>query len=208
MKKFWIALVLCLLAGTAQAQDYGLSGASSGSGSSAHKHMFYVGVDYQWMTLAVNKSVAGFAKDHYHGRLYDIRVGYRFLPNVGIEVHAGVNGRSDHRSGSFGFSRYYGVFVVPTATMFNTVELSLPIGYAFTGVKQRLSGQPEASDSINSAAFGVNMELPIEDFSAALPNLRLTAGAVVLVQRSDTQIYGFHAGLRYDFGFGSDSSAG
>lgn len=214
MKKLWTVLALCSVVGAVHAQGRSISGASSGGsdsdagnviGDTGGKYKLYVGVDYQWLTLSVlnSRAAGGFPQQHYYGRMYDLRLGYRVYKNIGFEVHYGLDGGDDKAADGFGITRYYGVYVVPTATVLNTFELSLPIGYAFTGVKQRVSGQQEYRASINSAAFGANIELPIREFSASLPNIRITGGGVVYVQRSNAQIYGFHAGLRYDFGFGS-----
>ncbi len=220
MKKIWIAFGLCMLAGAAHAQGFGVPGGGSSDtpdadavnviGDSADLYKFYVGADYQFLTLSVlnSQGAGGFPQQHYYGRLYDFRVGYRLLKNVGFELHYGVNGRNNSKPNGFEFTRYYGVFIVPTATVLNTFELSVPVGYAFTGVKQRVSGQSEYRASINSAAFGVNIELPLQQFFGSIPDLRLTGGGVVYVQRNNAQIYGFHAGLRYDFGFGAPSASG
>lgn len=217
MKKYAAALLLCALAGTAYGQGRSIRGAgevgtdasaSNVIGDSGEKYQFYVGMDYQFLTLAVLNSsgAGGFPQKHYNGRLYDLRFGYRLFKTVGLELHYGVDGGNDNRSNGFGVTRYYGIYVVPTATVLNTVELSLPLGYAFTGVKQRVPGQPEYRASINSAAFGANIELPIREFGNSLPNLRLTGGGVVYIQRNNAQIYGFHLGIRYDFGFGSNAA--
>lgn len=137
--------------------------------------------------------------------MYDVRLGYRVLKNIDDEVHYGITVGHDTQPDGFKFTRYYAAYIVPTATVLDTFELSVPIGYAVTGVKQRATGQPEHRASINSVAFGLNLELPVRQFSAALSDLRLTAGGVVFMQRNNAQIYGFHAGLRYDFGSSSNS---
>ncbi len=124
--------------------------------------------------------------------MYDVRLGYRVLENIDDEVHYGITVGHDTQSDGFKFTRYYAAYIVPTATVLDTFELSVPIGYAIPGVKQCATGQPEHRASISSVAFDLSLELTVRQSSAALPDLRLTAGGVVFVQRNDAQIYGFH----------------
>ncbi|HEU0196588.1 MAG TPA: hypothetical protein VFQ88_05140 [Nevskiaceae bacterium] len=167
-------------------------------------HFAYVGVDYDFLTLSVDTSdkAPPLPDGHYHGRLIDFRAGYRVLKNLGVEAHVGVNASGAHGS-RFGFARYYGVFAVPTATVLNTVELSLPVGFVWSGV--RAAG---ARASLNSVALGANVELPLQVLWPSVPDLRLTAGGTVSIQRSNEQIYGYHVGLRYDFGLGNFAAVG
>lgn len=197
MDKLFIALAAwaaCI--GVAAAQQVAPGQAELSQGNV--QHMLYVGADYDFMTLQVNTSSAsGSIPDgHYFGRLMDFRAGVRVLKAISVEAHVGVNA-SGSAANHFGFSRYYGVFAVPTATVANTVELSVPIGYVWSGAHAR-----GASTTFNSVAFGANLELPVQTLFPSLPDFRITGGGVVSVQRSNAQIYGFHVGLRYDFGLG------
>ena len=211
MRKLVVAGLLMVFAGTAFGQmrrvpggGGGYGGGSGGSiiGLPAGDYLFYVGADYDWLTLSVSnsQSTGGLADGNYSSNMYDLRVGYRLLHAVGIEVHYGIKAKDGTDPGSFGVEHYYGVFIAPTATVLNTVELSALVGYTWDGVSQELPGQPRQSSSFNSAAFGANLEFPIKAISTSLPNLRITGGGIVTVQNNDQRIYGFHAGLRYDFG--------
>lgn len=203
MKKVLVAVVLWVAcAGVAGAQDFA-AGSASVSQDTA-KPVAYVGAGYDFMTLSVNRSDAsgGIPQGHYDGRLIDFRAGFRLMKAVSVEAHVGVNA-SGSSGRHFGFTRYYALFAVPTAVVFNTVELSVPVGYVWSGV--RADG---ARATFNSVAFGANLELPIRVLYPGLPDVRVTGGGIVSIQRSNAQIYGFHLGLRYDFGLGGLKDVG
>lgn len=186
------------VAGVGVAGAQGLSGGLAQIGPRTSSHVLYVGADYDFLELAVSNSSASghIAEGHYFGRLLDFRAGYRVLNALAVEVHAGVNASGSARN-HFGFGHYYAAFAVPTATVLNTVELSVPLGYVWSGAHAR-----GGKATFNSVAFGANLEFPLEVLFPSLPDLRLTGGGLVSVQRSNAQIYGFHVGLRYDFGLG------
>lgn len=195
MKNFWLACTLWAAGlGVAGAQQVAAAGAAPGAGD--EHHIAYIGADYGFMQLQVNRSAAAgrIPEGHYFGRLVDFRAGVRVHDIIEFEAHVGMNA-SGGGANHFGFSRYYALFAVPTATMFDTVELSVPMGYVWSGAHAR-----GARASLNSVAFGANLALPLRTLSAELPDLRIVGGGLVSVQRSNAQIYGFHLGLRYDFG--------
>lgn len=201
MNKFWLACVLW-------AAGLGIAGAQQGTAAESGSEPAavpgndglhaYIGADYGFMQLQVNRSAAtgDIPEGHYFGRIVDFRAGVRVHDIVEIEAHAGLNA-SGATANHFGFSRYYALFAVPTATMFDTVELSVPMGYVWSGARAR-----GARASLNSVAFGANLAVPVRVLLPALPNVRIVGGGLVSVQRSNAQIYGFHLGLRYDFGLG------
>ena len=152
----------------------------------------YAGVGYT--KSKVSSSNAGtLGTNDYHGKFLDMRVGKRLFEGVGLEFHYGLD-LADFGTGEIATDRYYGVFVVPTATLFETVELAFPVGY---GRGQYTLGG--ASATSNSVAYGFNAELPLKQFGESMPDLRLTAGWMIYNQTSAARVYGPSFGIRYDF---------
>ena len=159
----------------------------------------YAGIDYVVTTVSLSNRGATGASEFDSG-MYRGRFGVRALEAVGIELHYGVD-NSDEEPGAVETESYIGLFAVPTATVFEVVELAFPVGYA-----QSSFGQGGASEDYGSIAYGLDGELPLRSFSAGLPDLRLTAGWMIYYQKSDARAYGANLGLRYDFkaaGFGN-----
>lgn len=156
----------------------------------------YVGADWVMTTLSVSAPVATGA-DEFDSGMYRGRVGMRALEAVGLELQLGVD-NSDDEPGSVETKSYFGLFVVPTATIFEVLELAFPVGYAQSEFGASGSGR-SGSDSLRSLAYGIDAELPLRLLGAELPDLRFTAGWMVYYQKSDARAYGANAGLRYDF---------
>ena len=152
----------------------------------------YVGLDLANTTLSVS-GLSGFQARDYDSGIYRLRAGVRLLEQVGFELHYGFDA-GDEGPGEVSTKNYYGIFAVPTANLFDTVELAFPIGYAKTKVER-----PGASEDLGSIAYGLNAELPFRTFGEDFPDLRLTAGWMVYYQKSDARLYGANVGLRYDF---------
>jgi hypothetical protein len=153
----------------------------------------YVGVDWVMTTLSVSAPLATGA-DQFDSGMYRGRVGMRALEAIGLEFQFGVD-NSDDEPGSVETKSYYGLFFVPTATVFEVVELAFPVGYA----QSEFGAGGAGSESLRSIAYGIDGELPLRTFGAELPDIRLTAGWMVYYQKSDARAYGANAGLRYDF---------
>jgi len=153
---------------------------------------FYIGADTVDTTLSLSAPPSAPASD-FDSSMLRVRVGTRVLGGIGLELQYGVD-QADEDAGEVTTDSYYGAYVVPTAKLFDWLELAFPVGY----------GQSEFNDSgesLGSIAYGVDVEIPIKGFWDALPDLRLTGGGMVYYQKSDGRVYGFNAGLRYDFGF-------
>ncbi|GAC1630448.1 MAG: hypothetical protein NVS9B10_22860 [Nevskia sp.] len=212
MKAQLSMLLLLAFAGAAQAQGGltknipGSSGGGSGDEAPVPEladanHKIYFGADYADTTLSVSDSGLGaIGTGKYTSKFVDIRAGYRFFNAIGVEVHGGVPTESASRDGGrLQQSQYFAGFVVPTATVFSAFELAFPVGYAHTKLKRQVNGARDSAN-LDSVAFGVNIEVPIRVFASALPDLRITGGGMVYSQKSNARYYGFHYGLRYDFG--------
>lgn len=159
----------------------------------------YVGADWVMSTLSLSNTGATGASELDSG-MYRARIGMRALEAVGLELQLGLD-NSDDEPGSVETESYYGVFLVPTATVLNVAELAFPVGYA-----QSSFAQGSASNDFRSIAYGIDAELPIRTFGESLPDVRLTLGWMVYYQKSDARAYGANAGVRYDFqttGFGN-----
>jgi len=160
---------------------------------------WYVGADYVSGDLSVS-SLKGFAVQNYMVGQYQLRLGMRPLENIGVELHVGGNNSDGANDAKL--ERSYGLFLVPTATLFETVELAFPIGYNRSSVTEPTTG---AKATLGSIAYGADLQLPLKVLWGKLPDVRLTAGGMVYYQKSDARIYAVNGGLRYDFTSGSFS---
>jgi hypothetical protein len=218
---------MLLSAFTASVQAQGLmksvgggGGDSSGSGSSTgsfdddKKYMFYVGADLQDSKLSISDSgsYGGLNNTSYDSKFWDLRLGYRLFKAIGVEAHYGIPDEDAGNAGRYKQRHYYGIFAVPTANVFDLFEIAFPLGYTNAGVTVNGvtadSGTPLTVEKhLNSIAYGANLEIPVRVFWRGLPDFRLTGGGMVYYQRSDAREYGFHFGLRYDFGFGTPAAS-
>ena len=150
----------------------------------------YVGADYVNTTLSLSAPPSAPASE-FDSTMVRVRGGWRALDGISLELHVGVD-QADEEAGEVTTDAYYGAYVVPTAVVFDVVELAFPVGYA-------RSEFGDSGDALGSIAFGVDLELPIKRWWDALPDLRLTGGWMVYYQKSDARVYGANFGLRYDF---------
>ena len=219
-------LALSLLLATASVHAQGLmksvgggsSDASSSQSSSESfdddkKYQFYVGADLQDTKLSISdsNSFGGLNNTSYDSKFWDLRAGYRLFKAIGIEGHYGIPDEDANQGGRYKTRKYYGVFAVPTASVFNLFEIAFPLGYTNSGITVNGTAADGTTPltvqkHLNSLAYGANLEIPVRVFWRALPDFRLTGGGMVYYQRSDAREYGFHFGLRYDFGFVTPSS--
>ncbi|HVT34712.1 MAG TPA: hypothetical protein VHE37_03985, partial [Nevskiaceae bacterium] len=175
--------------------------ASSDSGSApsetpANPHKLYLGAEYNRLTLSISDPAmaTNFGGSTFTTRMYTVRAGIRVFDVMGLELQGGIKGDNGNDPGKAELSSYYGAFFVPTGNVFDLFEVSATLGYnAFT------LSRGNASVKFARPAFGVNAELPIREISESLPDLRFTAGYKVYYEEHDSRVYGFHAGLRYDF---------
>jgi hypothetical protein len=152
----------------------------------------YAGLDLVSSTLS-SSGLKGFGRNEFDSGMYRLRVGKRVFESVGAELHLGFDNGGEG-PGEAATDSYYGLFLVPTATVFETVELAFPVGYAMSSV-----ARTGASEDLSSIGYGVDAELPLRVFAETMPDLRFTAGWMIYYQKSDARLYGLNAGLRYDF---------
>jgi len=222
MKKAW---ALILLSATASVHAQGLMKSVGGGGSDSSsgdtpqagsfdddkKYQFYVGADLQDTKLSVSNSSSfgGIDATSYDSKFWDIRAGYRLFKAIGIEAHYGVPDQNADTPGRYKTRNYYGAFVVPTANVFDLFEIAFPIGYTNSGITVNGNGDSGGTmveKHLNSIGYGANLEVPVRVLWRSLPDVRITGGGMVYYQRSDAREYGFHFGLRYDFGFGTPAA--
>lgn len=187
---------------------------STGSFDDDRKYQFYVGADLQNSKLSISdsNSYSGLNNSSYDSKFWDVRLGYRLFKAIGVEAHYGIPDQDADSPGRYKERHYYAAFAVPTANVFDLFEIAFPLGYTNSGVTVNgttaNAGAPLVVEKhLNSIAYGANLEIPVRVFWRALPDFRLTGGGMVYYQRSDAREYGFHFGLRYDFGFGTPSSS-
>lgn len=150
----------------------------------------YVGADYVNTVLSLSAPPSAPASD-FDSTMVRLRGGARVLDGIGLELHYGFD-QADEDAGEVTTDAYYGAYIVPTATLFDVLELHFPVGYA-------RSEFGDSGDALGSIAYGVDLELPVKSLWDALPDVRLTGGWMVYYQKSDARVYGANFGLRYDF---------
>jgi hypothetical protein len=218
MKKVLAPLLLLAAVASAQAQDPVQAAESSESGKGtaaaaslgffgAGKNPFYAGAELHSAKLSISDSNSfnGLNAATYDSAFWDLRAGYRLLRFIGAEVHYGIADQGDQNPGRYRVNNYYGFFLVPTARVFDLFELGFPIGLTNSSVTVNGDSGSGAAERVrkhlDSLAYGANLEVPLQRYWGALPDIRLTGGATVYYQRSDAREYGYHLGLRYDFAF-------
>ncbi len=155
----------------------------------------YVGLEYDQTTVDINDeglqdAVGG---SRFDSDFYKLRLGVRMFEAVGVEFHAGfpANDSSDDKLET---KQFYGLYLVPTGVLLDTIEVSARLGYAYTEIKSD-AGKQDA----DGASFGVAFELPLRLLGEGMPNLRLGAGGTVYQEDRDARVFGWHGGIRYDF---------
>ena len=167
--------------------------ASEDSGEPFH---FYLGVDKAEITLALSDTAleTAFGGDELESSMYRIRAGMRLLDAVGLELHYGVADDKDDGAKKFEVGEYYGIFVVPTGSLFELIEISVPIGYSSMKAERGA-----ASETFDGVSYGVNLEVPITLNSEWFPDIRIGGGGLVYRADRDSRVYGYHFGVRLDF---------
>ncbi|WP_206362909.1 hypothetical protein [Stenotrophobium rhamnosiphilum] len=136
-----------------------------------------------------------FSTDNLHGKFHDVRFGARFFDVVGLEAHYGFKAGSDDKPDSMGVKNSMALYIVPTGTLFDVVEIAALVGYARTKLEH--DGKEL---SLNGASYGANIEVPLRPLLGDwMPDLRLGGGFMVYHQDSESRVYGSHVGVRYDF---------
>lgn len=155
--------------------------------------VFYVGADYGHAKVSIS-NLQGFPTTDTTTIMYQGRVGMRITDAIGVELHYGKGKKDDNDSSQTMLDSYYGVFVVPTGTLLETVEFGFPLGFAWTKVKNG-----SAEETLDGVSYGMNVEFPFKLVWSALPDIRITGGGMVYQQNNSARTYGWHGGLRFDF---------
>lgn len=178
---------------TASADD---SSDSSGDSDSGEGLKLYVGLEYDQTTIDINDDAkeAALGRHRFDSDFYKLRLGVRVFEAVAVEFHAGfpANKSSDDELET---KQFYGLYLVPTGVLLDTVEVSARLGYAYTEVK----ADGGAKEDQDGASFGIAFELPLRLFGEGMPNLRIGAGGTVYQEERESRIFGWHGGIRYDF---------
>lgn len=180
---------------TASADDSGDSSGGDESGSDGEGLKLYVGVDYDMTTVDINDGgvETALSGDRFDSDFYKLRIGTRLFEAVGLELNAGfpANNASSEKLET---KQFYALYLVPTGVLFELIEVSARIGYAYTELKG-----DAGSEDADGMSFGLGVELPLRRFGESLPDLRIGAGGTVYQEDRDGRVYGFHGGVRYDF---------
>lgn len=171
---------------------------SSDDGDSGDGLRFYVGAERAETTLDLSGETLQnrYGRDQLDGGSYLGRVGVRIAEGISIEGIGSFAPDDDKGGRDAKFTQIYGAYLVTTGTVMETVEVSGRVGYALVRAENAT-----ADEKFDNVSYGVEMALPLRVFSDSLPNVRLVGGGTVYSQERQARIYGWHYGLRYDFGF-------
>lgn len=168
---------------------------SSSDGGTGTGRTLYVGVEYDMTKIDINDSETreALGRRRFESSFYKLRLGARIFEGVGLEVHAGFPD-ANASSRKLETKQFYGVYLVPTGVLFDLVEISARLGYAYIELESELG-----KDDADGASFGLAFEVPLRLLGEGMPNLRLGAGGTVYQEERDGRVFGFHGGIRYDF---------
>lgn len=164
------------------------SGEEADAAAPAESWRLYVGLDQAGTTLS-QSGLPPQTPHEFDSGFYRLRAGRQLGQGVGIELQYGFEETAD-QPGEVATEDYYGLFLVPSTNLFETIDLTFPVGYARSTV---------GGVDLDSVAFGLAAELPLQAFSSSLPDLRLVLGWMTYYQKRDARLYGFNLGLRFDF---------
>lgn len=169
--------------------------ASADAGDEGGGLNLYVGLDYDMTTVDINDGEVetALSGDRFDSDFYKLRLGVRMFEAVGLEVNAGFPA-NDGSATKLETKQFYALYLVPTGVLFELLEVSARVGYAYTELENDFG-----SEDADGMSFGLGVELPLRRFGESLPNLRIGAGGTVYQEDRDGRVYGFHGGLRYDF---------
>jgi len=152
----------------------------------------YLGFDYVSGEFSTSGGNSGSTLSNtFDLTMLRLRGGARLFRFISAEVQYGTSVGSG--SGEAEVENYLGLLLVPTATVLDTFELSLPVGWSKIEVIQ---GGRSFDDS--DITYGVQADLPIKLF-ADVPDLRIGGGFTTFHAGNSSRTYGFNFGLRYDF---------
>lgn len=180
---------------TASAEDSGGSSGGEEDTGDAEGRKLYVGVDYDMTTVDINDGqvASALSGNRFDSDFYKLRLGTRLFEAVGLELNAGFPANNAGAE-KLETQQFYALYLVPTGVLFELIEVSARIGYAYT----ELQGDAGSEDA-DGMSFGLGVELPLRGFGGSLPDLRIGVGGTVYQEDRDGRVYGFHGGLRYDF---------
>lgn len=190
----------------AVAESGASSDGSAASGEGERKPWaFYAGYDYAHLNFLISDPApqsspnppamqTQFGGDSFASNFHQIRFGMRVFDVIGIEAHVGQKADDGAKAGTVAVKDAVGIYVVPTGTVLETLEVSALVGYS----KMTLE-RPGASADLKGVSYGVNAELPLRVLSESLPDIRLGGGFMVYHQDTESRTYGTHFGVRYDF---------
>ncbi|MEK6805081.1 MAG: hypothetical protein AABY95_00335 [Pseudomonadota bacterium] len=171
--------------------------AEGGAGADADAALkSYLGFDYVTGQLANSVgATASTTSNTFDFDMLRLRGGMRVFEALAVELQYGTSiGGAD--AGQAKIESYASALLVPTATLFDTFELSFPVGVTLIEAQQ---GTQTFEDT--DISYGIQSELPLKLF-ADLPDLRLGAGFMIYHAGNASRTYGFNLGLRYDFDLG------
>lgn len=176
------------------ASDDASSSEDEGEGGGSGR-TFYVGVEYDMSKIDIDDGGTreALGRRRFESNFYKLRLGARIFEGVGLEVQAGFPD-NDAGARKLETKQFYAIYLVPTGVLFDLVEVSARVGYAYTELESQVG-----KDDADGASFGLAVELPLRHLGENMPNVRLGVGGTVYQEDREGRVYGWHGGIRYDF---------
>lgn len=133
-------------------------------------------------------------QDELKSAMKRIRFGVRLFDVIGVEAQIGQNNQDTIEPRSVETGSYKGIFLVPTGTLFDIMEIAAVFGYAKFDMTRG-----SVSQDFSGPAYGVNLEFPFKALSEVLPDFRIGGGYMVHSAENNARVSGGHFGVRFDF---------
>lgn len=170
------------------------SAGSSGEGEE-QKSSYYLAAGFDSIDFSAStpELQALFGGQDFSGMQVHLRGGLRVHEMVSLEVQGGAKAQNGVDPGTVQINNYLGLFVVPSSNL-GWIEISAPIGFnSFRLIRG------DSKEKFQRPSFGLSLALPVRAFKEALPDLRFTGGYKIYYVDKDARVYGYHAGMQYDF---------
>lgn len=169
---------------------------SDDAGEQEKDPRFFIGIDRNEAILDLTDAnlKLAYGSGHLDGGFYRARFGAHLAPAIFAEAQIGFAPDSDSGAKKVKTEPFYALYLVTSAPIFDTVEISARVGYAWIGAER-----DGFSEDFDNVSYGIGLDLPLRHLSKSLSRFRLNLAGTVYGQDRDARYYGWSYGLRYDF---------
>lgn len=152
----------------------------------------YVGADIVSTTLSISGPTSPTSRE-LDSDMIRLNGGWRLAEGMALEMQLGF-GQGGDAPDEAKTDGYVGLYLVPSATLFELVDLTFPVGYS--RINYNTTGGTVTGSGLG---YGFGIELPLERLAAEAAGVRLGIGFQVYSQDSENRSYGANIGIRYEF---------